>query len=65
MILLNGHSLAVKDVFRPETMQLNLSERQSQASITVGPDAPVIAVDNWIQDDTAPGKGIIWRVKSM
>lgn len=65
MILLNGHSLAVKDVFRPETMQLNLSERSSTASFTVGPDAPVIAVDNWIQDDTAPGKGIIWRVKTI
>lgn len=65
MILLNGHSLTVKDVFRPERMALNLSERQSTATVTVGPEAPVIAVDNWLQDDTEPGKGIVWRVKMI
>ena len=65
MILLNGHSLAVKDWFRPENMGLNLSERQSTATVTVGPAAPVIKVDDWLQDDTAPGKGIIWRVKTI
>ena len=65
MILLNGHSLAVKDRFRPESMALNLSERQSTATITVGPGAPVIAIDEWIQDDCEPGSGVIWRVKTI
>lgn len=65
MILLNGHSLTVQTWFRPETMSLSLSERQSTATITVGPDAPVIAVDNWLQDDTEPGTGIVWRVRTI
>ena len=65
MILLNGHSLTVKDRFRPEAMGLNLNERQSTATLTVGPDAPEIKVDDWLKDDSEPGMGIVWRVKTV
>ena len=65
MILLNGHSLERKDWFRVETMALNLEERNSTATITVGPEAPEIAINDWLQDDTEPGKGIVWRVRTV
>jgi len=65
MILLSGHSLAVNDRFKPERMALNLGERDSTATLTLGTDAPVIQVDNWMKDDTEPGKGIVWRVRAV
>ena len=63
--LLNGHSLTVKDRFRAEKFKLDLSERQSTATITIGPDAPVISTGDWLQDEDNPGAGIVWRVKSV
>ena len=65
MKLLVTNSLTVRDTFQPESMALNLSERQSTATVTVGPAAPEIAVGDWVQDDTDPGKGIVWRVKTV
>ena len=65
MILLRGHTLQAKNWFRVERMPLNLEERNSTATITVGPDAPEININDWLKDDTEPGKGIIWRVKSV
>ena len=65
MILLNGHSLGRKDWFRVETMALNLEERNSTATITIGPEAPEIAINDWLQDDTEPGTGIVWRVRTV
>ena len=65
MILLNGESLQEKARFRAESMPLNLEERNSNATVTVGPDAPEIRINDWLRDDTEPGKGIIWRVKSV
>ena len=65
MKLLVTNSLTVRDTFQPESMALNLSERQSTATVTVGPAAPEIAVGDWVQDDTNPGKGIVWRVKTV
>ena len=65
IVLLNGHSLTAKDRFPAEKFALNLSERQSTATITVGPEAPVIGVDNWLLDEDEPGAGIVWRVKSI
>lgn len=44
---------------------LNLSERQSTLTLTVDDTAPEIAVGAWLEDGTAPGKGIVWRVKSV
>lgn len=63
--LLNGHSLTVKDRFRAEKFGLNLQERQSTATITIGPDAPVISTGDWLQDEDNPGAGMVWRVKSV
>lgn len=51
--------------FQPESMSLNLEERKSTANITLGPDAPAIDVGSWLMDDTDPGAGIIWRVKTV
>ena len=65
MILLNGHSLKQKNYLQPETMSLNLEERNSTATMTLGPEAPEISVGEWLQDDTEPGKGIVWRVRMI
>ena len=65
MILLRGHSLEKKAWFRPEAMGLNLEERNSTATVTLGPEAPEITVNDWLRDDTEPGKGIVWRVKTV
>lgn len=63
--LLQKNSLTVKDFFKAEKFQLTLSERQSSAVITVGPEAPAIGVSDWLRDETDPGAGIVWRVKSV
>ena len=63
--LLKAHSLTVKNYFEAERFALNLSERQSTASITVGPRAPEITVNDWLRDEHGPGAGIVWRVKSI
>ena len=65
MILLNGHSLKQKNYIQPEAMSLNLEERNSTATMTLGPEAPEISVGEWLQDDTEPGKGIVWRVRMI
>ena len=63
--LLNGHSLTKKERFVPESQPLNLAERASTTTLTVGPNAPEIGVGDWLQDETEPGSGIVWRVKSV
>ena len=63
--LLNGKSLEVKNRFLPERMSLSLSERGSTAVLTLGPECPALQVGNWLRDETNPGRGIIWRVKSI
>ena len=64
MILLDGHSLTKKEKIRLESMSLQLKERDSTA--TISPESiGNIAVSSWLQDDTAPGNGIVWRVKSI
>ena len=64
MVLLNHNMQALKR-FQPESMALNLEERNSTATITVGPDAPEISINDWLRDETEPGKGIVWRVKTV
>ena len=63
--LLNKNSLKARGQVQPVSMSLSLSERQSTATVTVGPEAPAIAVGDWMRDDTEPGKGIVWRAKSV
>lgn len=66
MILLNGHTLTPRLIFQPEGMPLNLTENAvSTASMTLGPDAPEVKVDDWLLDNVEPGKGIVWRVKGV
>ena len=64
MILLNGHSLEQKRRIVPEKLSLTITERDSTASMT--PDSlSGITVKSWFLDETNPGKGIVWRVKSI
>ena len=63
MIAILDRNLNVTDRFMPETMQLNLEERKSTATITTDMSTPDLAVGTWLRDETDPGSGIIWRVK--
>ncbi len=65
MYVLSGQSLTKADWFRPETMSLNIEERKSTATLTIGPGAPAIGVGAWLLDETEPGAGIVWRVKTV
>lgn len=63
--LFNGHSLTVKTYFAAEAAGLQLSERQSTASLTLSNDAPALNVDDWVRFEDGPGAGIVWRVKTI
>jgi phage minor structural protein len=66
MILLSGHTLTPKQLFYPESQSLNLVDKGvSTSSITLGPESPVLTPGDWVKDDTDPGKGLVWRVKSV
>ena len=65
MLLLNGHSLTPVRKIPAEAMSLSLKERDSAATLTLGPDAPALSIGAWLQDETEPGKGVVWRVKSI
>lgn len=65
MIILSKGSLTQTGRFAPETMALNLSERGSTATITFGIGEANLAIGDWLQDDTEPGEGIVWRVKTI
>ena len=64
MLLLNGHSLTPARKVPVEAMSLTLKERDSTATLTPG-DMTGIQFGSWLQDETNPGKGIVWRVKSI
>lgn len=51
--------------FLAERFALTLTERSSQATITIGPDAPELSPGVLLQDDSGPQAGIVWRVKSV
>ena len=65
MIKLQGHSITPGDRFVPESMTLNLAERTSTASMKIAPGSISLTVGDWLMDNTEPGKGIIWRVKTI
>jgi len=65
MILMNGQSMTPKAPLYPETQQMQLGERDSQSTFTIGPDAPEITVGDWIMEDSGPGLGITWRVRGV
>ena len=64
MIAILNSSLQVTDRFTPETQSLDLEERKSVSVVTTGMEMPDIACGTWLRDETNPGKGIIWRVRS-
>jgi len=64
MLLLNGNSLEPKRKLRVYELGLELSERESTADMTLM-DADELAIGTWVQDDTDPGKGIVWRVRGV
>lgn len=64
MILLNGRSLTPKRKIPLEAMSIQLRERDSTATMTPA-DMTGIQVNSWVRDETEPGKGIVWRVRSI
>lgn len=65
MIALINKSLAVTGRIQPEKMALNLEERKSTASFDLPIEAASLSYGDWLKDETDPGKGIIWRIKSV
>lgn len=64
MILLSGHSLTQARRIPVESLSLSLKERESTATM-VPADMDGITTESWLQDDTEPGRGIVWRVSSI
>ena len=64
MILLSGHSLTPARKVPLEALSLKLTERDSTAAMTPA-DMTGIDSNSWFQDETAPGQGIVWRVRSI
>ena len=64
MILLTGHSLNRARKVPLEALSLSLKERESTATMTPA-DMSGIGTESWLLDDTEPGAGIVWRVKSI
>ena len=65
MVLLQGHSLTTGQKLSPDSLALNLEERGGSATLILGPDQPDLAFNAWLLDDTQPGQGIVWRVRSV
>lgn len=64
MILLNGHSLTPVRRLYLESQKLTLNERESVSDLSTT-DTDGITMNSWLQDDTDPGAGIVWRVRSI
>ena len=57
--------VTVKNRFRAEKFQMNLGERDSTATITIGPEAPDITIGDALRDEDEPGAGIVWIVNKV
>ena len=57
--------VTVKNRFRAEKFQMNLGERDSTATITIGPEAPEIVIGDALKDEDEPGAGIVWIVNKV
>lgn len=64
MFLLSGHSLTPARKVPVESMTLNLTERDSTATIAPA-DMTGIGMTSWFLDENNPGKNIVWRVRSI
>ena len=62
---LKANSLETEALFRAEAMSLNMGERDTSATLTLGPDATDIGPGDWVQDLENPGKGIVYRARSV
>ena len=65
MYKLSGQSLTRGTWFLPETQPMIIQERDSTSTITLGPDAPEIAFDDWLLDDDWQEGDYVWRVKNI
>lgn len=65
MILLQAHSLTKVDGFQIANAPMTLGEKDSSLSFEVGPEAPKLSPGQWLMDDEDPGRGIVWRVRSV
>ena len=65
MILLQGQTLTPKHKVPLESMSLTIKERDSSCSMVPADIKSGIQVGSWLLDDTEPGKGIVWMVKSI
>ena len=65
MYKLSGQSLTRGAWFLPETQPMIIQERDSTSTITLGPEAPEIAFDDWLLDDDWQEGDYVWRVKNI
>ena len=65
MYKLSGQSLTRGTWFLPETQPMITQERDSTSTITLGPEAPEIAFDDWLLDDDWQEGDYVWRVKNI
>lgn len=65
MILLQAHSLTNTGWFSIENAPMTLGEKDSTLSFEIGPEAPELTPGQWLMDDEDPGRGIVWRVRSV
>lgn len=65
MILLDGHSLNALQTFRPVSFSPEIQERDGSATMVLGPKHPGLNEGDWLQDDMAPGAGVVWQVKGI
>lgn len=65
MIILTRGSLTKAGRFEPESLSLSMGERGSTATLTMAIGTASITVGDWLQDDTEPGNGVVWRVKTV
>ena len=64
-LLNKANYVTVRDRFRAEKFAMSLGERDSTATITVGPEAPEITIGDALKDEDEPGAGIIWIVNKV
>lgn len=65
MILLQAHSLTNTGWFSILSAPLTLAEKDSTLSFEIAPEAPELSPGQWLMDDEEPGRGIVWRVRSV
>ena len=65
MILLTAHSLTPRGRFEVETCGLTLEERNSQIQFTLPVGEAELTTGDWIRDDTDPGAGIVYRIRTV